>query len=83
MPSPLSTRTPRSTSSNMLEVVGLMRSIEGRTLFEGVSLKLAPGERLFVTGPSGVGKTLLLRAISCLDMMQVCKHGHAACMPAT
>ena len=36
----------------------------GRTLFEGLSLTLAPGEALLVSGPNGVGKTSFLRQIA-------------------
>ena len=36
----------------------------GRTLFEGLSFTLAPGEGLLVTGPNGAGKTSLLRQIA-------------------
>lgn len=36
----------------------------GRTLFEGLSFALAPGEALLVTGPNGAGKTSLLRQIA-------------------
>ena len=35
-----------------------------RTLFEGLSFTLAPGEGLLVTGPNGAGKTSLLRQIA-------------------
>ena len=33
----------------------------GRLLFEGLDLKLGPGEALHVTGPNGSGKTSLIR----------------------
>ena len=33
----------------------------GRTLFDGVSFSLGPGDALIVTGPNGVGKSSLLR----------------------
>jgi len=36
----------------------------GRTLFEGLSFALGPGEALLVSGPNGVGKTSLLRQIA-------------------
>jgi heme exporter protein A len=36
----------------------------GRTLFEGLSFALAPGEALLVSGPNGAGKTSLLRQLA-------------------
>src|SRR5215210_1141872 len=33
----------------------------GRTLFEGLDLKLGPGDALHVTGPNGSGKSSLIR----------------------
>jgi len=35
----------------------------GRTLFQGLSFALAPGEALLVSGPNGAGKTSLLRQL--------------------
>jgi putative ABC transport system ATP-binding protein len=39
---------------------------EGR-LLDSVSLKISAGDRLAMVGPSGAGKTLLLRALAVLD----------------
>jgi len=39
----------------------------GRRIFEGASVAVEEGEVLFVVGPSGSGKSLLLRALSALD----------------
>ena len=38
--------------------------VAGRRLVEGTDLALEPGERVHVTAPSSVGKTLLVRAIA-------------------
>ncbi len=46
---------------------GLGRRVEGRWLWRTFDLDLTPGERLAVTGPTGSGKTLLLRALAGLD----------------
>jgi heme exporter protein A len=36
----------------------------GRILFEGLSLRLGPGDAALVTGPNGVGKSSLLRIVA-------------------
>ena len=54
-----------------LEVISLKRILGERLLFDGITFKINKGDRLFVTGPSGVGKTLLLRLLACLDESQV------------
>ncbi len=44
------------------------RSIEeGETLVRDATLVVAPGRRVALTGPSGVGKSTLLRAVAALD----------------
>lgn len=47
--------------------IGRRRSDGAGWLLRGLSLELAAGERLAVAGPSGAGKTLLLRALALLD----------------
>ncbi|HUP18627.1 MAG TPA: ATP-binding cassette domain-containing protein [Gemmatimonadota bacterium] len=52
----------------LLEARGVGRRAAGGTwLLCDVSLSLHPGERLAVLGPTGSGKTLLLRALALLD----------------
>jgi len=40
---------------------------DGRTLYDGVTVRLEEGEFVLLEGPSGAGKTTLLRAIAGLD----------------
>lgn len=47
--------------------VGRLRGADGGWLLEDVSLSLRAGDRLGLAGPSGGGKTLLLRALALLD----------------
>lgn len=48
----------------LLGAAGLACSVAGRDLWRDLDLQLAAGDSLAVTGPSGVGKTLLLRALA-------------------
>lgn len=59
----------------LLTAQGLSRTVldqtgSSRVLWSGLGLELYPGERLAVTGPSGSGKSLLLRALSTLDPLE-------------
>ena len=52
---------------SLLEVSGLGRSLDGRWIWRRLGFSLSPGERLALVGPTGSGKTLVLRAIAGLD----------------
>ncbi|GLC33448.1 hypothetical protein PLESTB_000076700 [Pleodorina starrii] len=54
----------------VLEVRNLRRDVADRNILSNISFTLEAGEILFVRGPSGVGKSLLLRALACLDHPQ-------------
>ncbi|MCC6556348.1 MAG: ABC-F family ATP-binding cassette domain-containing protein, partial [Polyangiaceae bacterium] len=48
----------------MISTNNLGKSYGGRTLFEGVSLKLNPGSRYGLVGANGSGKTTFLRVLA-------------------
>ncbi|KAK9838333.1 hypothetical protein WJX81_005256 [Elliptochloris bilobata] len=54
----------------LLEVQGLRRSFGDRAIIHEVSFRVRYGDILFVKGASGVGKSLLLRALAHLDPIQ-------------
>lgn len=60
---------PPTMSAPILEAEGLGRRAPGGGpwLLRGVSLALGAGDRLAVEGPTGAGKTVLLRALALLD----------------
>jgi ABC transport system ATP-binding/permease protein len=48
----------------VLELRDITKSFEGRTLIEGFSYQLKPGDRIGIIGPNGAGKTTLLEIIT-------------------
>lgn len=61
----------------MLQVQNLKREVNGREILTDITVSVKRGEALFIRGPSGVGKSILLRSIAYLDPFQV--FAEAAC----
>lgn len=51
----------------MIRVQGLTKRFGERTVLDGIDLEIAAGERIVVIGPSGTGKSTLLRCLNFLD----------------
>jgi len=54
-------------NSAVVEAESLSKSFNGKKVLENISFKVTKGETFVVIGPSGVGKTTLLRLIDLLD----------------
>ncbi len=51
----------------MIRVEGLIKRFGGQAVLDGIDLEIADGERVVVIGPSGTGKSTLLRCLNFLD----------------
>jgi putative ABC transport system ATP-binding protein len=51
----------------ILQTERLSRIVQGKTLVDQVSMEVAPGEVVAITGPSGSGKSSFLRLLNRLD----------------
>ncbi len=52
----------------MLSTRGIYKSFGSREILRGIDLDIAPGQITCAIGPSGTGKTTLLRALAMLDL---------------
>lgn len=52
-----------------LQADNVVREVDGQRLLSNVSIALEPGQRTAVIGPTGSGKTLLLRSLALLDQV--------------
>ncbi len=44
----------------MIDIESVSKKIKGKSIFEGITLRVEPGQMIGVTGPNGSGKSLLL-----------------------
>ncbi len=54
----------------MISVTGLTKRFDGTAVLDGIDLAIGEGERVVVIGPSGTGKSTLLRCLNFLDRPQ-------------
>jgi putative S-methylcysteine transport system ATP-binding protein len=51
----------------MIRVEGLVKRFGGATVLDGIDIRIESGERIAIIGPSGTGKSTLLRCVNFLD----------------
>ena len=57
-------------SDELLKIDNLVKSFDGNTILDGVSLSVKKSEVIVIIGPSGCGKSTLLRCINALEPIQ-------------
>ncbi len=51
----------------MFQATGIAKSLQGRKIIDGIDVSIDPGSITAIIGPSGGGKTTLLRALSMIE----------------
>jgi len=59
-----------TTTPAFVQVTDLRKSLGGRAVLDGVSFQVERGQALVIMGPSGTGKTTLLRCLNGLDSFE-------------
>ncbi len=57
-------------SELLLQVKNLSRKVSGNWIWENISFELSAGQRLALSGASGSGKSMLLRTLAGLDVLE-------------
>ncbi|WP_419828211.1 energy-dependent translational throttle protein EttA [Sphingomonas sp.] len=57
-------QVPERLGGNVIEVKGLKKGFDGKTLFDGLDFTLPPGGIVGVIGPNGAGKSTLFKLIT-------------------
>jgi len=55
--------TSHTTNTSIVELTDVTLRFEGQTVLENFSLRVSPGRKVTITGPSGSGKSSILRSI--------------------
>lgn len=51
----------------MIKLTGLRKAYDGKTVLDGIDLEVSKGEIVVIIGPSGTGKSTLLRCLNLLE----------------
>jgi phospholipid/cholesterol/gamma-HCH transport system ATP-binding protein len=85
-PAPAAPPAPAARQSVGVEIAGLSKNFGAQTVLADINLSIRPGEIFTIMGPSGSGKSVLLRQIAGLDLPTagtVRINGHDPARPAT